>query len=128
MSKLRDRSRGQRPQIAARSKGLATSAMRTEARRDRDEALRALNRRGPMIYAIRLEDGLIKIGCSTNVAARCKQLGGELVAIAFGGWNMEAWLHRTLRPYAARGREYYEPHPEVIRVVDELATTMEPHP
>lgn len=86
----------------------------------RARALRAMNRSGAIIYAIRTPEGLIKIGCSSDVASRRRHLGSEILALKFGDRDDENALHQELVSHRARGREYYHPHPDVLAVVNGL--------
>lgn len=87
----------------------------------RAQALRALNTAGPMVYAIRTRDGLIKIGFSADVATRRRRIGNDLLAVAFGGRTEEQAIHDRLGDYhRARGREFYYPTLEVLAVVNEM--------
>lgn len=73
-----------------------------------------------LLYAIRMGDGTIKIGCTSDLARRRKQLSGEVVAFVTGSFDDEAALHSCL-PDAdrAHGREYYWPSPAVLSVVNQ---------
>lgn len=82
---------------------------------------------GPVVYAIRLDDDIIKIGLTGNlmnrlstVRCRAKSTTGELLAFIPGDESDEAVLHTQLRTHLAHGREYYRPTPEVMAVVNEM--------
>ena len=74
----------------------------------------------PMLYAMRVKGGLIKIGCSRNIGERRRNLTGELLAMAPGDFADELAIHQSLAGHAHHGREYYNPTPEVLAVVNEL--------
>lgn len=88
--------------------------------RIRKDALRALNLAGPTVYAMRLPDGVIKIGHSAHLADRRTALQGEMLAVRFGDRDDEQAIHATLIPYRHHGHEYYHPTPEVLAVVNEM--------
>ena len=82
--------------------------------------LRAFQAGEPMIYALELDDGTIKVGCTTDLAHRRSQLGGDLIGFKFGDFDEEADIHRSLRASRAHGREYYGRTAEVLEFVNEL--------
>lgn len=85
----------------------------------RTGAASALSALGPVLYAVRLRDGLIKIGYTERLAGRMADLSAvELLGFRFGSRADEAALHDRLRPSVNRGREYYLPTPEVLAVVN----------
>lgn len=73
-----------------------------------------------MVYAIRTTDGLVKIGCTSNLASRARQIPGEIIAFRPGDFDDEAVIHATLAAHRARGREYYHPTTAVLAVVNDL--------
>ncbi len=78
---------------------------------------------GVVLYAIRVEGGLIKIGSTKDLYARWRQLkrsdgAVEVLAFRFGSRNDERDLHRTLAEHAEHGREYYRPEPAVLAIVN----------
>lgn len=81
----------------------------------------------PVIYFLRTRDDLIKVGWTEHLANRKAQLSiygwDALLAVKAGTWDDEQALHRQLRPYLARGREYYHPVPEVIAVIDDVRSS-----
>ncbi len=81
---------------------------------------------GAVIYAARLPDGVIKIGCTSNLGVRMWQLGAGTTLLGFrpGLRPEELQLHRTLRAHVHHGREYYHPTPEVMAVVNEMRDTL----
>ena len=88
----------------------------------RAEALRALQQGRPVVYAVRMADGIIKIGCSRNLAQRRRSIGpeSEVLGFRFGDEADEAEIHERLAPHRARAIEYYHPTPEVLAVVNGL--------
>lgn len=99
--------------------------------RHRNENIRALQSLGPLIYAVRTKDGLVKIGVTTDLIERMKHIKGgtaELLALKPGTMADEQAIHRSLKGHASEGREYYLPTPSVLRVVNTMraALGMEP--
>lgn len=96
-------------------KNLATSERKSSVR----PLLAAL---GPVVYAIRTRDNLVKIGFTSNLAHRYAQIGSmaNILGWKSGTLNDESAIHRHLAPHAVRGREYYAPHPDVLAVVNEM--------
>lgn len=96
---------------------IADETLRRAAIRD------ALAEIGEVIYAITCEDGLIKIGHTTDLRHRRSQHGvafQDVVAVMPGSYEDEQAIHRSLRAHVARGREYYHPHPDVIDFVNDI--------
>jgi len=92
--------------------------IRPERRLSRAAALRAF---GPVVYAVRLPDGIVKIGHTTNLARRLNRLQAEeVLAFKPGTYEDEQAIHDRLVEHVAHGREYYRPVPAVIAVVNEL--------
>lgn len=90
----------------------------------RGDALRSL---GPVIYAIRLDGGVIKIGFTTDlhrrqitVAHRAGSITRELLAFRTGTQADEKALHGLLDGHQARGMEYYYPTRRVLEVVNQM--------
>lgn len=86
---------------------------------ERAQAIRALQGDQLVVYAVQQSDGVIKIGCTSNLAQRRSYLDGELLAFRFGDFDAERGVHQTLRSSVAHGDEYYHPTPEVLAVVNE---------
>lgn len=87
------------------------------------QAAQRLAAGGPVLYAIRLADRLIKIGWTSDLYGRWRQLictdhAEEFLAFTFGSRADETELHRRLTEHVARGNEYYHPHAEVLDVVN----------
>lgn len=66
--------------LAEQERGPVESTMNRD--RDRAQAIRALAP-GDTVYAVRLKDGIIKIGCSANLAGRRRAFGPESEVIGF---------------------------------------------
>jgi hypothetical protein len=89
---------------------------------ERNEIMRAL---GSVVYAVRLPDNVIKIGCTTNLPARLSALGAEeLLAFKPGSYDAEELIHESLVSHRHHGYEYYHPVPEVYAVVNEMRTAL----
>lgn len=94
---------------------------------DATEALRIVNLAGPIIYAARTRDGLIKIGVSAHMDTRLRQIGvtnDDILGFMPGDRAAELAIHRRLRAHRHHGREWYYPTPEVLAVVNEMRTAM----
>ena len=108
--------------IAPLSKSDLVTETKHRRGRARGEALRSLIPHGePVVYAIRLVDGVVKIGCTRNLPKRrAFYPGGEIIGFRFGDEDAERAVHARLRSSVARGREYYHLTPEVLAVVNEM--------
>ena len=92
-------------------------------RREQNEGIRALTGDAEtVIYAIQLADGVIKIGCTSDLATRRISYGADSVILAFlpGDFADEKAIHKSLAEHTARGREWYKPVPAVLDVVNEM--------
>lgn len=92
---------------------------------------RALRNLGPVVYALRLDDDIIKIGYTTDLVDRERTVRrqgnsttSELLAVMLGTYNDEQALHARLEPFRAHGIEYYHPTPEVLAVVNEMRASI----
>ena len=79
---------------------------------------------GPVVYAIRTMDGLIKIGSTVNLGRRLRSLKSEfgehkLLCFQPGTPADEKALHAKWRPHRAHGREWYHPAPEILDWINE---------
>jgi hypothetical protein len=81
---------------------------------------------GPVVYAIRTKDGLIKIGWTSDLYNRVRGFGGTGSILAWmpGTLDDEQALHRGLATHVARGREYYNPTAEVLSEVNAMRETL----
>lgn len=85
---------------------------------------------GPVVYAVRLTDGTVKIGHTRRFGDRLRALkhysGQDVELLAFrpGTYNDEQAIHEALAPHRVelteRAREWYHPTPEVMAVVNEM--------
>ena len=73
-----------------------------------------------MLYAMRTPDGLIKIGITSDISHRRGQLSGEILGFTFGEQADELAIHHSLAAHVHHGREWYNPTPEVLAVVNEM--------
>ena len=64
-------------------------------------------------------DGLIKIGFSTNVPQRAKQLGGTVLATMAGTRKVERQMHARYGHLWIEG-EYFQPDPELMAEIERL--------
>lgn len=104
---------------------IATSAVGIRPRSrglDRSQALRALTGGEPVIYALRLPDGTVKIGHSSSLwnRRRCVHPAAEILGFMPGAYEDEQAIHETLAAHRAHGVEYYQPAPAVLAVVNEM--------
>lgn len=92
-------------------------------RKQRNDAIRLLQAGESVVYAVRFPDGIIKIGCTTDLPQRlstvCKG-GGHLVGFMPGDYVLEQEIHGTLREHRHHGREWYHAVPAVIAIVNEM--------
>ena len=87
----------------------------------RHTAARALSQMGELIYAVRMPDGVIKIGHTANLENRLRELGArgvQVLAFKYGSRADEQAVHASLAAHCARAIEWYHPHPEVLAVVN----------
>lgn len=101
--------------------GIAKStAQLAQEQREREEAAkrRRMARQDGHIYYVRL-NGLIKAGWSRDVHERLRAYGPdvEILCVHPGTRQDETTLHRNLRPFLARGREWYEDGPAMRDIV-----------
>lgn len=81
---------------------------------------------GPVVYAARLTNGVIKIGWTTNFEDRLRYLAAqndqdvELIGFQFGTREDEQEIHAALRDHLHHGREYYHATEEVLHVVNQM--------
>lgn len=78
---------------------------------------------GEVVYFIRCPDGSIKIGYTNDLANRASGLGTGwtgILALLPGGPELEDCLHQRFRPHRARGREYFNPAPDLLAFVNDL--------
>lgn len=77
------------------------------------------------IYFLRL-NGLVKVGWSSNVVKRFKAYGPEVEILCHypASRQDETLMHRQLRPYLAKGREWYQ---DCKLIEDVVAKLVEQH-
>lgn len=87
----------------------------------------AMNAAGPVVYAARLDGGIVKMGHTARLGDRLRYLrhhagsdSVEILAFAPGTEADEQAIHGRLSEHLARGREYYHPVPEVMAEVNAL--------
>jgi hypothetical protein len=96
----------------------------------RREASRILRLSGSFLYAARMSSGVVKFGFTAGLlSSRIDQLAGDardageqfdrLIAIHHGTKADERALHRSLAGHRSHGREWYNPTPEVMAVVND---------
>lgn len=85
---------------------------------------------GPVVYAYRMWDGVIKIGHTKHVLNRISHYGpmSGLLALRAGTVEDEKAIHRALIQHRARAHEYYHPTAEVLAVVNEMRAAMRLEP
>jgi hypothetical protein len=98
--------------------GFSQRTRNTEA----TEALRILNMAGPVVYAIRTKDGLIKIGVTSQMSIRRRKLGphDDILALKIGDRVVEQQIHARLTDHRHHGNEWYYPTPGVMAVINEM--------
>lgn len=81
---------------------------------------------GEVVYAVRMPDGLIKIGWTGDFGRRKERLGAaaEVLSLQPGTRADEATIHAQLRAHRAMRHEYYHPAAEVLAVVNEMRATL----
>ena len=86
-----------------------------------------LNALGPLIYAARTRDGLVKIGFTRHLAQRMGEFGGlgSILAVRLGcTLEDEQELHDSLQMHVARGREYYHPTETIVATVNQMRSDL----
>jgi hypothetical protein len=74
----------------------------------------------PVVYFMRMPDGIIKIGHSGDMAHRMSVLGGELLAFTPGDRTDERAHHKRFAHCLDHGREWFRPEPDLITYVNDL--------
>jgi hypothetical protein len=78
---------------------------------------------GPVVYFIRTDDGLIKIGYTAQLHKRKAAYGPEwdrVLAVMPGTLAHEKACHMLHHQHLARGREYFRPAPDLIAHINEI--------
>lgn len=101
----------------------------TEGMVDTHQFLGPRPRRLELVYYVR-RDGLIKIGYTTNLRLRMKNLRpDELLAIEYGTRALETQRHHQFVAFRAGiGREWFEPATELLEHIDERRSALPPPP
>ena len=110
-----------------RIKGSGARHLHAELQRPARRRTETLNELGPVLYAFRTRDGLIKFGFSKHLAQRAASFGGldAILAVRLGAtYTDEQALHDSLQAHVARGREFYHPTPEIIATVNAMRADM----
>lgn len=104
-------------------------AVRTQQQR-RGAQIDAMAQLDSVVYAVLTLDGLVKIGRSENLRERMKfyRISGRdmtrLLVVFPGSLPEERMAQRVVAAHLARGKEYFHPHPDVIRWVNESRDRM----
>ena len=83
----------------------------------------ALGELGEVIYVIRCDDGLIKIGhtgCLRDRRRHHRADFADILAVIPGSYEVEQAIHQRFREHCARGREYYHPTPEILAFINDV--------
>jgi hypothetical protein len=81
----------------------------------------------PVVYFIRTNDGLIKIGHTVQLDKRRTRFGSgwqHILAVVPGTRQDEADMHSRFSAHLARGAEYFHPAPELIAHINEVRATL----
>jgi len=85
------------------------------------QAMKAI---GSVVYAIRFDDGSVKIGWTSDLAQRKRtwRIRGNdgILAVMPGSVEDEQAIHERLIPHRHHGVEYYHQTPEVLAEVNAL--------
>lgn len=80
----------------------------------------------PHVYVTHdLDDDLIKIGTSGNIASRLRSLYAQkghtfkMLGIMQGSHNAENAIHKAFKEHLAMGREWFRPHPDIYDFVEQ---------
>ena len=91
-------------------------------------AVQAMKAIGPVVYAIRFEDGSVKIGWTSDLAQRKRtwRIRGNdgLLAVMPGSIDDEQAIHGRLVPHRHHGHEYYHQTPEVLAEVNTIRVSV----
>jgi hypothetical protein len=78
---------------------------------------------GPVVYYIRTDDGLIKIGFTSDLSNRKSYFGRgwhRVLAVTPGTLADESAQHERWAAYRAKGEEFYHPAPELMAHINDL--------
>jgi hypothetical protein len=96
-----------------------------QAQRKQRIIAKAIRRLPSVVYAIKTDDGLVKIGYTSDLNGRLRKHGitrdkmDRLLFVFEGTIHDERELHHRFKAYLARGREYFHPGPELIAYINE---------
>lgn len=82
---------------------------------------------GSCVYFIRCDDGLIKIGWTSNIAQRKRSFGSgwqHILAVVPGDESDERALLDRFASHVRRGREYFDPAPELVEHINGIRGRM----
>jgi hypothetical protein len=79
---------------------------------------RALRSLPPVVYFVRMPDGIIKIGYSASMETRMTKLGGDLLALLPGTRDDERAHHERFAHCLDHGLEWFRPEPDLLAYVD----------
>lgn len=77
----------------------------------------------PVVYFIGTDDGLVKIGHTTQLHLRKGKFGpgwARVLAVVPGTRADESAMHELHSAHLAHGREWFYPHPDLIAHIDEI--------
>lgn len=105
--------------VAARERWAEEAVRKDDARKRRDTLDRENGGTEGQMYFVRL-NGLVKVGWSSKLRTRLKQYGADVEILCHfpATREDETLLHRQLRPYLAKGREWYQDCQLIHDVVD----------
>jgi hypothetical protein len=75
----------------------------------------------PVVYFLRMEDGIIKIGWTGQLGTRISQLGRtwtDILAILPGSLADEKAMHAEFAEHLAHHKEYFHPAPRLLAKVN----------
>lgn len=82
---------------------------------------------GPVVYFIRCDDGLIKVGHTVHLETRKRAFGSgweHILALMPGTRADERSWHERFASHLARGREYFHPHQDLLDAINEIRDRM----
>lgn len=83
----------------------------------RAQALRSLP---PVVYFMRMPDGIIKIGHSSSLNYRVHALRGRLLGFVPGTREDETRHHQRVRHLLHHGREWFSPGPDLCEYINQV--------
>jgi hypothetical protein len=116
MPRLRRRDQHRQTRVERRIAGRAGNSYSTPPQICKDDL-------GPVVYFIRCDDGLIKIGYTTQLHVRRAVYGkgwDRVLAVMPGTMAHEKACHALHHAHLAKGREYFHPHPDLLAHINEI--------